>query len=83
MNPEGDMEFVRVRWVDSLSTGRWQNTQDIEAGDPWECVSVGWIVARSKGVITIGAHIGLGQVNGTIEIPIVAVLAIDEIELPK
>lgn len=84
MNPEGDKEFVRIRWKDSNRGDGWRYLEDIDikAGE-CVCVSVGWVIGREGGVIVVAPHLGSNQACGYMRIPECCIVAIDEIELPK
>ena len=59
--------LVLVEWIDPHSTdNNWKPIEDIcESTDPLHCRSVGWIVKRAKGCITLVPHIS-GEANGNI-----------------
>lgn len=53
-------KFVEVHWVDSVSSARWRNIDEVKdfSSKEFKIVTRGFLIMESKKVITIGSTIG-------------------------
>lgn len=66
------MRLVRVKWLDSAQPeARWQWLSDYKTPEVVHCVSVGWLIGKTKTAIALAPNIGDGgeQASGIIRIP--------------
>ncbi len=66
------MKLVKVHWLDSgQPEPRWQWLADYKMADIVHCVSVGYLVGKTKTAIALAPNIGNGgeQASGIIRIP--------------
>lgn len=63
--------IVEVKWLDSSSRagGVWKDRDHVESNAPVECLSVGYVVARSKKHIVLAAHLAPAEAGGDMAIP--------------
>lgn len=79
-------KLVLVEWVDSVQpVSSWRLLDDLPALEIVECVSVGWLVNKSRKVLMLAPNIGdiesgsTAQASGFIRIPTAAVTRIAEL----
>lgn len=65
---------VVVDWIDSCSSGRWNDISVYQQIDPLVCKSTGWVVRSDKKVMTLVQSIGKnGTMADSITIPRVCI----------
>jgi hypothetical protein len=71
------MDLVLVEWLDSRRGEGWVRLDELES-TVTKCRSVGWIVSKDKGSVTLAGHLGEGpdQCCGDITIPRCAIKGI-------
>ena len=47
------MKLVKIVWVDSATIDGWVSVDFAESFDPSECVTVGWVVKKTREYITV------------------------------
>lgn len=40
--------MVEVEWIDSVASGGWRKIEDYETREPTNCVSVGYLVSKTR-----------------------------------
>ncbi len=80
---DGDMEMVRVEWVDSARPdSEWRWLEDLGEPKIIQCVSVGFLVHKDDDVYALAPNVGdLDTLNpsasGIIRIPTVAITSVE------
>ena len=70
-----------VEWVDSVQpVASWHALDELPALTVVQCVSVGWLVAKSKEVIMLAPNLGGGkgvtqQGSGFVRIPVASIVS--------
>ena len=63
-------EIVFVEWLDSKGvTHEWEYLEEIESMKPDKCLSVGFLLEKTKEYLTIAQSVGQTQVIGRTTIP--------------
>ncbi len=76
-------QIVEVLWLDSNSHEGWTEMETILVGDKLECLSVGYLLKKTRDYITLGPSLsltdhnetGIRQVSGDITIPRNAIIS--------
>ena len=78
------MEPISVVWIDSSGNGSWVYGEEIGSLDPCMCISVGFLVKKTKKKIVIVQSLGeTDGVNATIAIPVSTIICKGKVKLPK
>jgi len=78
------VKLVRVIWVDAVSDeSGWKHLDTVRGQKPPVVKSVGWVVARNKGHITLAASIIGDHCDGDVTIPIGMVQSITDLVVKK
>ena len=78
------MEPISVVWIDSSTRSSWVYGEEIGNLDPCMCVTVGFLVKKTKKKIVLVQSLGEADgANATIAIPISTVVCQGKVKLPK
>jgi len=73
-------EIVFVEWIDSKGiTNQWEYLDEIEPMKPDKCLSVGFLLEKTKEYITIAQSLGQTQVIGRTAIPCCSIRSIKKL----
>ena len=78
-------KLVLVMWMDSMGYDGWMTLPaDLQPPKPALAHSVGWLVRDEDGVLTVAPHVlfSTSQASGVMEIPRMAVIALQELPGP-
>ncbi len=78
------MKLVQITWIDAMSDeSGWKAITHVQGNRPPVVRSVGWVVKRTKGFITLAASLVEDHCDGDVVIPIGMVKREDELVVKK
>jgi hypothetical protein len=78
------MKLVQITWLDAATDeSGWKAISAVQSNRPVVVRSVGWVVKRTKGFITLAASVVEDHCDGDVVIPIGMVKREDELVVKK
>jgi len=73
-------QILLIEWLDSKGiTSQWEYLDDAEPMKPDECLSVGFLLEKTREYVTIAQSVGETQVIGRTTIPCCSIKGIKEL----